>query len=179
MFERVKVDNVSSVQLTSVPAEVTLDDAQTMRGKFFAPQGRGIYDLLNGANAFLEFEPYGGDRCLLAKRSIKSVRLVNVPVASQLSRRTNDLDTFDPYAILGIKSGASFDEVKVAYYRLAKVYHPDRYSAAELPAEVRDYLAAMVRRINAAFAAIEVPHQEIKKAIVERAEPIYTSRPRA
>lgn len=179
MFERVKVDNVSGVQLTAIPAEVTLDDAETMRGKFFAPQGRGVNDLLNGANAFLEFEPYGGERYLLAKSSIKSVKLVNVPGASQLSRRTNDLDTFDPYMILGVKSGAAFSEVKAQYHRLAMTYHPDRYSTADLPDEVRDYLAAMVRRINAAFAAIEASQLVVKRAASERSEAVYTSRPRA
>ena len=56
-------------------------------------------------------------------------------------------------------------------FRLAKAYHPDRYATAELPAEVRDYLAAMARRINAAHAALEVP---LKKQAV-RQEPVFTS----
>ena len=41
----------------------------------------------------------------------------------------------------------------------------------ELPDEVRDYLAAMARRINAAHAALEVTRQ--KQAA--RAEPIFTT----
>jgi len=32
------------------------------------------------------------------------------------------------FAILGISSGASADEVRSAYRRLAKEYHPDHYS---------------------------------------------------
>jgi curved DNA-binding protein CbpA len=58
-----------------------------------------------------------------------------------------------------------------AYFALAKAYHPDRYATAELPAEVRDYLAAMARRINAAHAALDVPQK--RQAL--RQEPIFTS----
>lgn len=179
MFERVKVDNASAVQTAAIPVEVTLDDGRTLRGKFIAPQGRGIVDLLNGGVQFLEFEPYGGERSLIAKSSVKAVKLVNVPGNGQLSRRTNEIDTFDPHAELGVRAGATFDEVKTAYHRKAMIYHPDRYTTAELPTEVRDYLAATVRRINAAFAALEVPHQVVKKAASDRADAVYTSRPRA
>ena len=32
----------------------------------------------------------------------------------------------DPWKILGVRQGASEEEVKAAYYKLAKQYHPDR-----------------------------------------------------
>ncbi len=178
MFERVKVDNVSAMQTVAIPVEATLDDGRTLRGKFLVPQGRTVVEVLNGGAQFLEFEPYGGERTLLAKSSLKSVKPVNVPGNSQLSRRVNEVDTFDPYAVLGLRAASSFDEVKAAYHRLAKIYHPDRYSMAELPPEVREYLAASVRRLNAAFSALEVPHQVVRKATAERAEAVYESRPR-
>lgn len=179
MFERVKVDNVSGIQTVAIPVEATLDDGRTLRGKFLVPQGRGMADVLNGGAQFLEFEPYGGERTLLAKTSLKVVKPVNVPANSQLARRANEIDTFDPYAVLGLRAGSTFEEVKSAYHRLAKIYHPDRYSMAELPPEVREYLAACVRRINAAFSALEAPHQVVKKVAADRAEAVYESRPRA
>jgi DnaJ-class molecular chaperone len=55
----------------------------------------------------------------------------------------------------GLKAGATREEAREAYVRMAKIYHPDLYMAVELPREVRDYLAAMVRRINAAHQALE------------------------
>ncbi len=71
----------------------------------------------------------------------------------------------------GVSPAASREEVRQAYFALAKTYHPDRYAATELPCEVRDYLAAMARRINAAHAALEVP----EKRRVQRQEPVFTT----
>ncbi|MDE7372850.1 MAG: DnaJ domain-containing protein [Clostridia bacterium] len=34
------------------------------------------------------------------------------------------------YEILGIKKGASADEIKSAYRKLAKQYHPDMFTSA-------------------------------------------------
>lgn len=38
---------------------------------------------------------------------------------------------FDPYADLGLKRGASDEEVKAAFRRLAHVYHPDKQVTAD------------------------------------------------
>ncbi|MDP2876400.1 MAG: DnaJ domain-containing protein [Holophaga sp.] len=49
----------------------------------------------------------------------------------------------NPFETLEIAPGATPDEVKAAYYRLAKVWHPDRFSGAEkLEAENRFRLLA-------------------------------------
>lgn len=56
--------------------------------------------------------------------------------------------TYQHYAILGVPVTASFDEVKRAYRRKAREYHPDMH-----PAEKDKYTAKMAN-INAAFEAI-------------------------
>ena len=93
--------------------------------------------------------------------------------------RVRDLDGFDPQSILGVPSNASFDDIRAAWHRLAKIYHPDRYSNAELPGEVREYLASMARRVNAAYAALEAPQLAVKRSSAARAAPIYTSSTRS
>ena len=169
MFERNRIDNVP--EPSAVTVEVALVDGTIARGKLLVPAGKTIADALNGAGAFIEFEPYGGERSFLAKAQLASITPVRVPKASNLRARIGDPDGFDPHAVLGLAAGASHEVARQAYFRLAKAYHPDRYATAELPEEVRDYLAAMARRVNAAHAALEVP----QKRQAMREEPIFTS----
>jgi hypothetical protein len=169
MFERNKIDNVP--ETSAIPIEIACADGSVAKGKLIVPIGRSVADALNGSGDFIEFEPYGGERSFVAKAQLASVKLVGVPKAPNLQARLSDPDGFDPHRILGLPAGASREERRQAYFMLAKAYHPDRYATAELPKEVRDYLAAMARRINAAHAALEVP----QKRQAAREEPIFTS----
>ncbi len=178
MFERNKVDTITQAPLLAIPAEVTFDDGEISRGKFFISSTRTFADVLNSTNPFLEFEAYGEDRRYIAKTSLRNVKLVNVPNASNLHNRVRDGDGFDPHRVLGVAPKTEWPEVRAAYLALSKVYHPDRYASMDLPEEVRDYLSVMSRRINLAYAALEKPHLVVKAA-TQRAEPVYTSRPRA
>ena len=172
------VPQLGSAQRPEPLRGVTLEDGTNMRGKFIVPASRTLFEVLNNAGAFIEFEPYGCERSIVAKSSIRTVRIVNAPAASSLAGRGREIDTFDPHIILGVSRTAPFEEIRQAYLRLTKAYHPDRYSGVELPAEVSAYLAAMAQRVNLAYAALEAPVQ-VKKAVAQRVAPIYTSAPRA
>lgn len=178
MFERNRVDNMVQSQQVGVPAEVTLDDGTLLKGRFLMPPTRPVHEVLNGSGLFLEFQTYGGETSLIAKSIMRSIKLVAVPAAQQLKGgRTGG--EFDPYAVLGVKTDASQEEIRRAYHDLAKIYHPDRYATAQLPEEVREYLAAMVRRINQAFRALDKPRIEQAARAAGRSEPIFTSPARA
>jgi hypothetical protein len=176
MFERNKIDNVP--EPSAVPVEITLTDGAQVKGKLMVAAGKTLGDVLNGPGAFIEFEPYGGDKRYMAKSQIDQLRPVGVPRGQSLNHRSRT-DEFDPHQILGIAPGADWEAVRQAYLQLSKTYHPDRYAAAVLPEEVTEYLSVMVRRINAAYAALEVPRQVVKQAAVRASTPIYTSQPRA
>lgn len=174
MFERVKVDNTQ--ELGTVAVDITLDDGRQLKGRFAIPMSKTVFEVLNATGGFIDFEPFDGNRQFIAKSSLRAVTLLNPPKAPNLGGRLKDMDGFDPHRILGVKAEADWDAVRHAYHALAKAYHPDRYTNAELPTEVRDYLSVMARRINAAYAALEAPHQVKKQATAERSEPFY-SRP--
>ena len=57
------------------------------------------------------------------------------------------------YAVLGVPEKASYKQIKYAYRRLARKYHPDRNNSV--------YAEEMIKRINTAF---EVLSDETKRA---------------
>ncbi len=173
MFERNRIDN--SLQQAAVPAELTLTDGSVLKGKFVIAASRSIYEVLNGDTQFVEFECHQGLRSLIAKASVKNVKLVTLGSTAGLANRMREPDAFDPHVILGVARGAPWDSVRNAYMKLSKSYHPDRYAGVDLPDEVSDYLLVMSRRINAAYGALEEPQQEMKRAAIEKPKPIYVS----
>lgn len=175
MFERNRVDTMTQSQQVALPVEVTLDDGTLLKGRFLISANRPVHEVLNGPTLFLEFQPYGGEASLIAKATIRAIKLVNAPNAQQLKSGARIADTFDPHQILGVAADASPDEIRRAYHELAKVYHPDRYATAVLPDEVRDYLAATVRRINLAFQALDRSRVETSQKARARSEAVYTS----
>jgi len=168
MFDRSKINHVPDTN--AVPVEIVLADGTVGKGKLYVATSKTVADTLNSGGSFIEFEPYGGERSFIAKSQMVSVKPVGVPKASGLNARPRDADNFDPFVVLGIAPGADKEEIRRAYFALAKNYHPDRYTAVELPDEVRTYLADMARRINAAYAALDIPE---RKAAM-RAAPIFT-----
>lgn len=61
----------------------------------------------------------------------------------------------DPYAVLGVGVGASFDEVKKRYRALVAENHPDRLIARGVPAEFLAIATTRLAAINAAYEMIE------------------------
>jgi len=177
MFERTKVDN--SQDVATAAASIELDDGRRIAGRFLIARSKSLIDVLNGTAQFVEFEPYDGEKEVLAKSSIRSLRMISVPKGRNPTRIIADADSFDPHKVLGLAKGASRKDVRSAYHNLSKTYHPDRYSSAELPAEVMTYLDATVRRINAAYEILSEEAAKREAFAAQRSEPIYHSSPMA
>ena len=131
MFERNKVDN--SQDLTAVAAKIELNDGRHVSGRFLIARSKSLLDVLNGPAQFIDFEPYNGDVEVIAKSSIRSLRVVSVPTGRHPSTIIKDADNFDPYEVLGLEKGANRSAIRTAFHEHSKTYHPDRYSNAELP----------------------------------------------
>ena len=61
----------------------------------------------------------------------------------------------DPYRVLGLELGASFEEVRAQYRRMAAENHPDRLIARGVPEEFLAIANSRLAAINAAYEAIE------------------------
>lgn len=58
----------------------------------------------------------------------------------------------DPYSVLGISKGASPEEIKQAYRKLANQYHPDKVS--HMGEEFRDLAEKRFKEIQSAYQAL-------------------------
>ncbi len=71
------------------------------------------------------------------------------------------LDFIDYYGILKLPRTAELPEIKAAYYRESRAYHPDRFAAAP-DAELRDWVGKIYRRINEAYTVLRDEHRRQK-----------------
>jgi len=63
------------------------------------------------------------------------------------------LDQLDYYQVLKLQPGAGTAEVKAAYYRESRNYHPDRFAAVDSP-ELKALIGRIYRRINEAYTVL-------------------------
>lgn len=66
--------------------------------------------------------------------------------------RENDLS--DYYKILNIDPSASYEEIKHAYRKLAKIYHPDIQNSKDLPEEIVKDIKGKYQKIQEAYEII-------------------------
>jgi DnaJ-class molecular chaperone len=63
------------------------------------------------------------------------------------------LDQLDYYAVLKLHREATPGEIKRAYYRESRVFHPDRF-AAHPSEELREMVGRIYRRVNEAYTVL-------------------------
>ncbi len=71
------------------------------------------------------------------------------------------LDQLDYYGVLKLEPGAGAADVKAAYYRESRAFHPDRYATVE-SAEVRDMIGRIYRRINEAYTVLRDDQKRVR-----------------
>jgi len=71
------------------------------------------------------------------------------------------LDQLDYYAVLKLQPGAGAAEVKAAYYRESRAFHPDRFAAVE-SVELRDLVGRIYRRINEAYTVLRDDRKRVR-----------------
>jgi DnaJ-domain-containing protein 1 len=148
MFER---GVFPSGEKAKLPLRLRLRDGATLSVQVAAQPGARLIDLLNRPEPFLEVEEPDGRSRIIAKGTIAEIEPLSAPKADQLAGAKA---AFDPHAILGVPRGAGPEEIRARYIEGVKRYHPDRFNGLDLPSEMRDYAAAMIQRINAAYQAL-------------------------
>lgn len=71
------------------------------------------------------------------------------------TEQTKETEEKDYYEILSVKEDATQDEIKKAYVKLAKEYHPDGYE--RLAKEFRDQAEERIKEINMVYSILSKP----------------------
>lgn len=104
----------------------------------------------------------GEERTREVKDSIESVR-------AELTERFDELMKHNYFELLGVSKDSSQDEVKGAYFKLAKKYHPDRYVSHFSDEEMRR-LREVSSRLNLAFNELRDPDRH-KQYVLKITQP--------
>src|SRR5256885_4595525 len=71
------------------------------------------------------------------------------------------LDELDYFQILKVGQAASPHEIKAAYYRESRAYHPDGFSTLP-PGELKDNIGKIYKRINEAYVCLREDTKRMK-----------------
>ncbi len=86
------------------------------------------------------------------------------------------LATREPHAILGIPAGSAPSDVKAAYFRLARRYHPDIQHDPAL-SDLGDKLETLFFRITAAYESLSAPPSRLREKQAGAALPVEADPP--
>ena len=85
---------------------------------------------------------------------------MDVSFLLEIDARSMALEALDYFEVLRVPTTAGPAEIKAAYYRESRMFHPDRYAAAE-SAELRDRVGRVYRRVNEAYTVLR---DDVKRA---------------
>ncbi len=106
-----------------------------------------------------------------------SVEQVDLPAdrKQEILDLERGLGRLDHYAVLGLRPGATLEEIRQAYYAASRRYHPDRYYGKNL-GSFRGRIDRIFRRIAEAYQTLS---DDEKRAAYLRARPELAGRPQA
>jgi DnaJ-domain-containing protein 1 len=143
----------------SVEISLRMLDGATLRGTLLLGASAGIEGVLSKETPFVEFVSKDGQRKFISKHQIAYVEPVE-PLKKPVLISPKDPRYVDGFTMLGVNRGCSFEDAKLAYHRLAKLYHPDNFAGMLLPEEVQRYLSSMFQQINTAFTEVRSETQD-------------------
>ena len=79
----------------------------------------------------------------------------------EVEQRAAALDGLDYFEVLRLPREAGAADVKAAYYRESRAFHPDRFAALPSP-DLRELIARIYRRVNEAYTVLRDDAKRLK-----------------
>jgi DnaJ like chaperone protein len=114
-----------------------------------------LEDILDGLFHIAKADGVVHEREVVFLRRISEIFEIDSSHFESILARHADMGEADPYKILGVVRGATFEEIRRHYRQLVRENHPDRAIARGLPEEFVAIASTRVAALNAAYEAIE------------------------
>jgi hypothetical protein len=147
-----------------IQVRMVLASGETIIGSLFASLAGTLRETLNNPDKFVEVEKPDGTSIFLLKDLIQSASILVVPKADHLKKRKTDNHDINAYEELGLKPGATHEQIRTAYRTKVRIYHPDRLASVDVPKEVADYMSAMFIRVTTAYHELADDKAELEPA---------------
>ena len=134
----------------SIAVEMLMSDGRKLLGEITVPYGSQLVKQLNGSNLFIDFKDMDGTPKYIAKSSVLELVEQKAKKAPNL-KPSKVMESENPYVVLGVAENAGHEQIRAAYAKLAKTYHPDQFNAVTLPLEVANYMTQMFERVSNAY----------------------------
>jgi DnaJ like chaperone protein len=118
-----------------------------------------LEDILDGLFHIAKADGMVHEREVAFLRRISEIFEISPDHFESILARHADIGEADPYKVLGVGRGASFEEIRRHYRLLVRENHPDRAIARGLPEEFVAIASTRVAALNAAYEAIERGHR--------------------
>ncbi|MFT3709395.1 MAG: DnaJ domain-containing protein [Archangium sp.] len=103
-----------------------------------------------------------------------AVETINAQQAAELRRMATQLDSLDYFQLLGLAQTAGAGDIKKAFYRESRTYHPDRFF--HMPeSQVKEDIGHLYKRITEAYYVLK-DDQKRKKYLADLASPERANR---
>lgn len=114
-----------------------------------------LEDILDGLFHIATADGYVHDKEMAFLSSVAEIFGFDEESFERIALRHVNRGEGDPFAILGLVRGVSFEDARKRYRSLVKEHHPDRLFAEGLPLEFINIANARLAAINDAWASVE------------------------
>lgn len=135
--------------------DMVMTDGSQMRAIIMIPREKGLKDVFNVTDTFLEVECLENGPIVFQREALRSVRPASLPKAVQLDKRLAAAEKLHAHQTLGIAKLANLETIVAAHEKLKAKYDPALAVAADMPTEVIEFMTAMGRRLDAARKELE------------------------
>ena len=146
----------SKDRVSRMPVLITMSDGTQINGAVRLTLTNKLTDALSTSDLFLDILTEDGEQQFVSKAAIRLIRATDgARTQQEAGPRPFAQGPVDPYSTLKLQRDASPDDVKKAYHKMVRLYHPDRIASFDLPEDMLEYARDMLVRVNLAFEELK------------------------